>query len=151
MSICLRRLQAADLCGCCNFKVSRVTCVTIGRSYNRRGCTKDRELASGVYHGAMYQCQPDYVYSASAGEFLERILDDWTNAVIPVQEAQEQTYLKPMAVRADPPHALYGSWEDVEACKREYIQKPPYEVTIGVKQVRVRLHHNPKARPHACL
>jgi hypothetical protein len=61
------------------------------------------------------------------------------------------TYPKPMAVRADPPHALYGSWEDVEACKKEYIQKPPYEVTIGVKQVRVRLHHNPKARPHAYL
>ena len=73
----------------------------------------------------------------------------------PCTEAQEnsmyKTYPKHMAVRADPPHALYGSWEDVEACKKEYIQKPPYEVTIGVKQVRVRLHHNPKARPHACL
>ena len=44
--------------------------------------------------------------------------------------------------RSDPKMDPYCSWEAVEAAKKEFLAKPPYE--IDVNGVTIKLHHNPK-------
>jgi hypothetical protein len=46
------------------------------------------------------------------------------------------------AFRTDPKMDPYGSWEAVEAAKKEYLTKEAYE--IDVNGVTIKLHHNPK-------
>jgi len=44
--------------------------------------------------------------------------------------------------RSEPKMDPYGSWEAVEAAKKEFLTKEPYE--IDVNGVTIKLHHNPK-------
>jgi hypothetical protein len=36
-----------------------------------------------------------------------------------------------LRARSDPPHTFFQSWDDVEACKNEYLQKPPYILIVA--------------------
>lgn len=42
--------------------------------------------------------------------------------------------------RSEPPHEFYGSWEKIEAAKKEFLEKEPYEIDIN--GLKVKLHHN---------
>jgi len=54
-------------------------------------------------------------------------------------KADTGTSEKP-AIRQDPAHEFYGSWENVEKVKAEYLAKEAYE--IDVNGVKIKLHHN---------
>jgi len=57
-------------------------------------------------------------------------------AAAPVAAAET----KASGARQDPKHEFYGSWENVEKAKAEFLVKPAYEVDIN--GIKVNLHHN---------
>merc|ERR1719424_402512 len=55
----------------------------------------------------------------------------------------EPVPIVPVAIegaRKEPQHEFYGSWENVEKAKAEFLVKPAYEIDIN--GLKVKLHHN---------
>jgi|Transcript_3510 creatine kinase len=76
---------------------------------------------------------------ALAGEADKTMtLDEWKTAVTAFVDSK--TSGAKVSIRQDPPHEFYGSWENVEKVKAEYLTKPAYE--IDVNGVKIKLHHN---------
>jgi creatine kinase len=65
--------------------------------------------------------------------FLVKVLSD--NAASAGSGSSEEN-----KARQDPPHEFYGSWENVEKAKAEFLTKEAYEIDIN--GLKVKLHHN---------
>lgn len=55
----------------------------------------------------------------------------------PEEVEAKSTHVPP---RQDPPHLFYGSWQNVQATKEEFLTKPPY--TVEINGVTIKLNHN---------
>jgi len=99
-------------------------------------CAAHLGLCHTLQNGACIECGRQ---DGSTPQAEEKQSEEKAEDFASEEEKPADSGEKP-SIRQDPPHEFYGSWENVEKVKAEFLAKEPYE--IDVNGVKIKLHHN---------